>query len=157
MIVIGLILLVFAVGLLCWLVFALAIRALAFYAGLAAMLFASSTGAGVIGAVIVGLCAGAATDAIARNAFAIMKSELPRAVIAFIVVAPAAFAGYHATLGLGSIAIPPSAWRQSLALLGALLVGAAALARLVGTSAPPGDRRAAAGTSAQSEPARTTG
>jgi hypothetical protein len=156
MIVVGLILPVFAVGLTCWLVFALAVRALAFYAGIAAMLFATCTGAGAIGAIIVGLCAGAATDAFARLAFAITKSSLPRAVIAFVVVAPAVFAGYHATVGLCSMAIPSNAWRLPLALLGALLVGGAALSRLAGTSAPPGDRRAAAARSAQSESARTT-
>ncbi len=54
MLVIGIVLSVFGLGFFCWLLFALAIYALPFLAGLTAGLAAFHSGAGVIGALIVG-------------------------------------------------------------------------------------------------------
>jgi hypothetical protein len=36
---------------------------------------------------------------------------------------PAAFAGYHAALGLAQIGVPAEGWRQAFALIGAIVVG----------------------------------
>jgi hypothetical protein len=61
MIIIGIILSVFGVGFFCWLLFTLAVYALPFFAGLFVGLAAFHSGAGVIGALIVGVLAGGAT------------------------------------------------------------------------------------------------
>jgi len=61
MIVIGLIVSVFGVGFLCWLLFTLAVYALPFFVGMTTGLAAYHSGAGVIGALVVGFAAGAVT------------------------------------------------------------------------------------------------
>jgi hypothetical protein len=61
MIIIGIILSVFGVGFFCWLLFTLAVYALPFFTGLFVGLAAFHSGAGVIGALIVGVLAGGAT------------------------------------------------------------------------------------------------
>ena len=95
-------------------------------AGLAAF----HTGAGVIGALIVGVLAGGATLAIGQIVFAMVRSPLIRAVIALLYAVPAAIAGYHATLGLAHIGVPSEAWREVFAVIGAVLVGGTAWARM---------------------------
>jgi hypothetical protein len=61
MIIIRIILSMFGVGFFCWLLFTLAVYALPFFAGLFVGLAAFHSGAGVIGALIVGVLAGGAT------------------------------------------------------------------------------------------------
>jgi hypothetical protein len=64
MLVIGLMLSVFGIGLFCWLVFTLAAYALPFFVGLTAGMAAFHSGAGV-GALVVGVIAGALTLVVA--------------------------------------------------------------------------------------------
>ena len=52
MVVIGLILIVFGVGFLCWLLFMLAVYVLPFFVGMTAGLAAYHSGAGVLGALV---------------------------------------------------------------------------------------------------------
>ena len=59
MIVIGLIVSAFGIGFLCWLLFTLAVYALPFFAGITVGLAAYHSGAGVVGALVVGFAAGA--------------------------------------------------------------------------------------------------
>jgi hypothetical protein len=61
MLVIGLILSMFGIGLFCWLIFTLAVCALPFFVGLTAGMAAFHGDAGVIGALLVGVVAGALT------------------------------------------------------------------------------------------------
>jgi hypothetical protein len=130
MIILGIILIIAGIGFLCWLLFTLAVYALPFFAGLAAGLAAYHSGAGVVGAIIVAIFAGGATFALAQVAFARARRPLVRAAIGLLYTAPAAIAGYEATLGLARIAIPSEGWRQSIAVVGALLVAGSAWARL---------------------------
>ena len=55
MLVIGLILSMFGIGLFCWLIFTLAVYALPFFIGLTAGMAAFHSGAGVLGALLVGV------------------------------------------------------------------------------------------------------
>ncbi len=64
-----------------------------------------------------------------KLAFAATRSLLVRAAIALL-FAPAAVAGYHATLGLAQIGVPSEGWRQAFAIIGAVLVGATAWTRM---------------------------
>jgi 4-amino-4-deoxy-L-arabinose transferase-like glycosyltransferase len=84
----------------------------------------------VIGAIIVGVFAGGATLAIGQVAFAMINSPLIRAAIALLYAVPATIAGYHATLGLAHIGVPSEAWREVFAVIGAVLVGGTAWARM---------------------------
>ncbi len=130
MIVIGLILSVFGIGFFCWLLFTLVVYALPFLAGLSAGLAAFNSGSGVIGALIVGVLAGGATLAIGQIAFARVRTPLFRAVSGLLYAVPASIAGYQATLGLAHIGVPSEGWREAFAVVGTVLVGGTAWARM---------------------------
>ena len=130
MLVIGLILSMFGIGLFCWLIFTLAVYALPFFVGLTAGMAAFHGGAGVIGALLVGIVAGALTLGIGQIAFAVVRPLPLRAVIAAAFAIPAAIAGYHAVLGLSQIGVPSLVWREVFAWIGAILIGGTAWARM---------------------------
>ena len=130
MVVIGLVLSVVGLGFFCWLLFTLAVYALPFFAGFSAGLAAFHSGAGVIGALIVGVLTGGATLAIGQIAFATVRTPLIRVLIGLLYAVPAGIAGYHASLGLGEIGVPSEGWREAFAIVGAVLVGATAFARM---------------------------
>ena len=130
MLVIGLILSIFGIGLFCWLIFTLAVYALPFFVGLTAGMAAFHGGAGVLGAILVGIVIGALTLGIGQVAFALVKPMALRAVIAAAFAIPAAIAGYHAVLGLSQIGVPSLLWREVFAWIGAILIGGTAWARM---------------------------
>ena len=136
MLVIGLILSVFGIGLFCWLIFTLAVYALPFFIGLTAGMAAFHSGAGVIGALLIGIVAGALTLGIGQVAFAVVRPLALRAVIAAAFAVPAAIAGYHAVLGLSQIGVPSLIWREVFAWIGAILVGGTAWARMTVLAEP---------------------
>jgi len=141
MLIIGIILAIVALAYLCWVLFALAVYALPFFAGLSAGLAAYHSGSGPIGAIIVGAVAGAVTLLLGQVAFATVRSPLIRATVALVFAAPAALAGYHAALGLAQVAIPEEAWREAMAVAGAVIVAATAFLRMA-IFAPPDAGRA---------------
>lgn len=130
MLVIGLILGMFGISLFCWLIFTLAVYALPFFVGLTAGMAAFHGGAGVIGALVVGVVAGALTLVVGQIAFAVVRPLVLRAVIAAAFAVPAAIAGYHAVLGLSQIGVPSLVWREVFAWIGAIFIGGTAWARM---------------------------
>lgn len=112
----------------CWAVFNLTVYAVPAFVGL----FAHQTGAGTVGAILVGLAAAAVTPGGSQRLFTIARSRRARRLLALAFAAPAAFAGYHAGLGVAGTSIDSAVWRQVIALLGAALVGATAASRLAG-------------------------
>jgi hypothetical protein len=145
MLVIGLVLSVAGIGFFCWLLFTLVVYALPFFAGLTASVAAFHGGSGVIGALVVGVLAGGATLAIGQIAFATVRTPLTRAAIALLFAGPAAVAGYHATFGLAHIGVPSEGWREAFAIVGAVLVGGTAWARMSPLVPSHVDRRVAEG------------
>jgi hypothetical protein len=130
MAIIGIVLSIFGLGFFCWLLFTLAVYALPFFAGLTVGLAAFHSGSGVVGAFTVGILAGAATLAIGQIAFATVRTPLVRAAIGLLYAVPAAIAGYHVTLGSAHVGIPSGGWRAAFAVLGAILIGGTAWARI---------------------------
>src|SRR5579872_5609240 len=130
MLVIGLILSMFGIGLFCWLIFTLAVYALPFFVGLTAGIAAFHGGAGVIGALLVGVVAGALTLGVGQIAFAVVRPLPLRAAIAAAFAIPAAIAGYYAVLGLSQIGVPSLIWREVFAWIGAIIIGGTAWARM---------------------------
>jgi hypothetical protein len=126
----GIVLSVVGLGFFCWLLFTLAVYALPFFAGATAALAAFHGGSGVIGALVIGVFAGGVTLAIGQIAFVTAPTPLIRAVIALLYAVPAATAGYYATLGLALVAVPSEGWREAFAVVGAILVGGTAFARM---------------------------
>ena len=135
MLAIGLVLNTVGLGLFCWLIFTLAVYALPFFVAVNAGMLAFH-GAGVVGASIVGIAAGAVTLAVGQTAFSIARSLILRAAIAAVFAIPAAVAGYHVVLVMSQIGVPSMAWREVFACLGAVFIGGTAWTRLTVFAAP---------------------
>ena len=130
MIIIGIILGVAAIGFLCWILFSLAVYALPFFAALSAGMWAYHSNAGPVGAILVGIVAGAATLVAGQVAFAFVRSTWIRIAFALLFAAPAVFAGYYATFGLAKLTIPSGAWQVAFSIFGAIVVGVTAWTRM---------------------------
>jgi hypothetical protein len=125
------------IGVLCWLMFTLAIFALPFFVGLTVGIWAFHTGAGVFGGILVGLAAGAATFGAGRFALALIRWTWLRLLIILIFVVPAAAAGYGATHGLAHLMMPSETFQMIFSVIGAIAVAITAFVRLIAL-APPG-------------------
>ena len=157
MIVIGVILSFVVLAYLCWLLFALAVYALPFFAGATAAFAAYNSGSGLIAGIVVGVIAGSIVVVLGRVAFAWLRSPAMRAALALLFIVPAAVAGYHATLGLVHLFIPADAWRDAIAIAGATVVAVTAGVRMA-FSAPPGTgQRAVADVTSPNSPPPCTG
>lgn len=115
---------------LCWLLFNLAVVALPLFVSVSAGMAAIQSGAGPIGAIVVGLAAGTATLALGQLVFTTVPSRPVRIGVAILFAAPAAFAGYHAAHGVAALVIPSETWRQTFSVVGAFSVGLTALGRM---------------------------
>ena len=142
------------IALFCWLLFALAVNALPFFVGATALLAAYQSGAGPVGAIVVGLFVGAALLAGGQRAIVAARSPQLRAAIILLFAAPAAIAGYHAIHGLARFSASSKPWQEAFkpwqeafAVVGAITLGATAWARMTSASANV-DRRVLARSSA---------
>ena len=149
MILVGLALSLIAVGLLCWLLFTLAVHATPFFVGVTAAFAAFNYDAGVNGAFVVGLIASVVTLVLSQAVFAVAKSPAIRCAIALLIAAPAAVAGFHATLGLAQVGVSSEIWRDVFAVIGGVLVGCTAFGRLARSASPISHERGVAFISAQ--------
>ena len=130
MLALGLLLNIAGVGLFCWLIFTLAVCALPFFVGLYVFMLALHSGAGVLGAPLVGIVAGGVTLAIGQTAFAMTRSIILRAIIAALFAVPAALAGYQVVFAMSQTGVPSLVWREIFACLGAAFIGGTAWTRL---------------------------
>jgi len=88
-----------AIAFFCWLLFTLAVFALPLVAGVYAVLWVYHTGAGRLGAAIVGLAAAGATFGIGQWLLVFVPWTWAKRLIIAVYTAPAAVAGYCATTG----------------------------------------------------------
>lgn len=136
MIFIGIFFSIAAIGFFCWLLFTLAVFALPLFAGVTAGMWAYDTGAGWLGAILVGALAGGLTFGICQLLLVFVRPLWARAVIALAFVAPAAIAGYHATHGIVKHTMPSEGWQLTFSVVGALAVGVTALIRMAAMATP---------------------
>lgn len=140
----GILLSIAAIGFFCWLLFTLAIFALPVFAGLGVATWAYHTGAGWLGAILVGIVAGGLTLGIGQFLLAIVRPMWAKLTIAAIFVAPAVFAGYHAVHGIVKHTMPSETWQIVFSVVGAIAVGITAFLRIAGMAAPvPANQRLA--------------
>ena len=132
---IGIILSIAAIGVLCWLLFTLAVFALPFFAGVAAGTWAYHTGSGWLGAIIVGIVGAGLTLAAGQILLGVVRPLWARLLIAAVFVAPAALAGYHATHGIVKHTMPSETWQIAFSVIGMIAVGATALVRIADMAA----------------------
>lgn len=126
-----------AIGVLCWLLFTLAVFALPAFVGATVGVWAHGTGAGVAGAILVGLVAAAATLAVGQLAIIFVRPVWLKLIVAIAFVAPAALAGFHATHGIVKHLMPSEAWQITFSVIGAIAVGITALVRVAGMATAP--------------------
>ena len=146
MIFLGTILSIAAIGFFCWLLFTLAVFALPLFAGVTAGGWAYQTGAGWLGAILIGTVAAGLALGAGQLLLGLVRPLWARLLIALAFVAPAAIAGYHATHGIVKHTMPSEAWQIAFSIVGALAVGATAFMRVAGMAATvtPGRRLARA-------------
>jgi hypothetical protein len=136
MIFLGIIFGIAAIGVLCWLLFTLAIYALPAFAGVTAGMWAYDTGAGWPGGIAIGLVAAGLIFGVGQQLLAVARPLWLRIAIALAFVAPAAIAGYHATHGIVKHAMPSETWQIAFSVVGAIAVGIAAFLRVAAMAAP---------------------
>ena len=72
----------------------------------------------------------------AQTIFSLVRTPILRIAVALMFAVPAALAGYYATYGLSGLTITSVPWRQVFAVIGAVVIGVTAWARLA--ASPPG-------------------
>jgi hypothetical protein len=130
MLALGLLLNTVGLGVICWLMFTLAVYILPFFVALNVGFWAYHSGAGVLGTPLVAIAAGGMTLAILQITFAMTQSLILRAVIAAGFALPATLAGYHLALAIAQLGVLSFAWQQVFACVGALFIGGTAWTRL---------------------------
>ena len=135
MIVLGILLSIAAICFFCWLLFTLAVFALPFFVGMSAGTWAYHTGAGWLGAILVGLTAAGLTLGLGQILLMTIRPLWARLLIALAFVAPAVFAGYHATHGILKHTMPSETWQMTFSVIGAIAVGVTAFTRVAGMAA----------------------
>jgi hypothetical protein len=126
MLALGLVLNTVGIGLFCWLIFTLAVYALPVFVAVTVGMAAFHSGAGFLGAPLVGIVAGSVTLAIGQTAFAIARFPILRAAIAAAFAVPAAIAGYYVVFAMSQLGMPSLAWCEVFACLGAVFIGGTA-------------------------------
>ncbi len=132
MIALGILVSIAAVGTMCWLLLNLAVFALPFFIGLNAGTWAYGTGAGWLGAILVGLVAAGLTLVVGQGLLMLIRPIWARLLITLASVAPAGMAGFYATLGIVKHTMPSEAWQIIFSVIGAVAVGVTAFLRVAG-------------------------
>ncbi len=135
--VLGVVFSLLGIGMLVALMFHMAILALPLFAAVAVGRFVYETGAGALGAIVVGMVACAAALGVGQAILLMTRSMVVRLAVGLTFTAPAAFAGYHLVLDLAHIGGARGAWQQVFAAVGAVGIGVAAMMRLATPLIPP--------------------
>lgn len=135
MILLGTLMSIAAIGILCWLLFTLAVHALPFFIALHAGAWAYGAGVGWLGAILAGLAAAALTLAIGAALLVLLRPVWARLLVGLAFVVPAGLAGFHATRGVAGMFLPSEAWQLAFAVVGAIAVGLSALGQVAGIAA----------------------
>lgn len=130
MIILGILLSIAAIGFFCWLLFTLAVFALPLFVGMGVGAWAYQSGAGLLGAILAGLFAAGLTLGVGQIGLMLARTTWARLLIAFVFVAPAIIAGYHATHGIVKHTMPSETWQHLFSVIGAIAVGCAAFVRV---------------------------
>jgi len=135
MILLGIILSIAAIDFFCWLLFTLAVFALPFFAGVTVGAWAYHTGAGWLGAIVIGVIGAGLTLGIGQLLLMVVRPLWAKLLIALVFVAPAVIAGYHATHGIVKHTMPSETWQVVFSVIGAVAVGVTAFMRVAGMAA----------------------
>jgi MFS family permease len=125
-----------AIGMLCWLLFTLAVFALPALIGVSAGIWAHQTGAGIVGTIVIGAFAAGITLGVGQLLLAVLRPTWLKLLVALAFVAPAAIAGFHAAHGIVRHTMPSETWQSVFSIVGAIAVAVTAFIRVT-TVIPP--------------------
>ena len=117
-------------GVICWILFNLAVYALPFFVAVTVGHYLFTSEVGLIGAVAGAFLAGALTLILGQIAFATIRSTSVRLALGALFALPAGLAGFHAIKGLSQIGSADETWTLVFGVLGAIIVGVTAWARV---------------------------
>ena len=119
-----------AIGVLCWLLFTLAVFALPAFIGVSAGIWAHETGAGLLGAIVIGAVGAVIALGVGQLLLAILRPAWLKILVALAFVAPAAIAGFHATHGIVKHTMPSETWQLVFSVIGAIAVAVTTFIRV---------------------------
>ena len=126
-----------AIGVLCWLLFTLAVFALPAVVGVSVGIWAHQTGAGLLGAIVIGAVGAGTALGIGQLLLAVLRPAWLKILVALAFVAPAAIAGFHATHGILKHTMPSETWQLVFSVIGAIAVAVTTFIRVTSLT-PPG-------------------
>ena len=123
-------------GVICWVLFNLAVYALPFFVAVTVGHTLYTSEVGLMGAILAAFVAGAATLVLGQIAFATIRSTPIRLALGALYALPAGIAGFHAIKGLSGIGGASETWTFVFASVGAVVVGVTAWARIAALAGP---------------------
>ena len=132
-------------GVICWVLFNLAVYALPFFVAVTVGHALYTSEVGLIGAIAAAFFAGAATLILGQIAFATIRSTPIRLALGALYALPAGIAGFHAIKGLSRMGGAGETWTLVFAGVGAAIVGVTAWARVTALAGSEDDVSAASG------------
>lgn len=121
---------VLGLGVICWVLFNLAVYALPFFVAMTVGYYLHGTDTGIIAVIVGAFLAGGFTLALGQVAFATIRSVPIRLVLGALYAIPAGLAGFHAIKGLSAIGGAGETWALVYAGIGTIIVGTTAWARV---------------------------
>ena len=130
-------------GVICWVLFNLAVYALPFFVAVTVGHYAYTADVGLVGAIAAAFFAGAATLILGQIAFATIRSTPIRLTLGALYALPAGVAGFHAIKGLSGMGGADETWTLVFAGIGAVIIGVTAWARVTALAGSEDDVSAA--------------
>ncbi|MEM9369664.1 MAG: hypothetical protein AAGA26_00775 [Pseudomonadota bacterium] len=130
---------ILGLGLMVYVLFAVAVYALPFFVALTVGMHLYETDAGVITAIVVAMFAGAITLVLGQIVFSKVQSVPIRLAIGAVFAAPAGVAGFSAIKGLSQIGGASEGWTLTFAIIGGIVTAGTAWVRVASLAGPIGE------------------
>ena len=133
-------------GVICWVLFNLAVYALPFFVAVTVGHTLYTWEVDLMGAIAAAFIAGAATLIFGQIAFATIRSTPVRLTLGAIYALPAGIASFHAIKGLSGMGGAGETWTLVFAGIGAVVIGVTAWGRVAALAGPENEARSTQGT-----------
>ncbi|WP_290559350.1 hypothetical protein [Aestuariivita sp.] len=130
---------ILGLGLMVYVLFAVAVYALPFFVALTVGMHLYETEAGVVTAIVIAMFAGAITLVLGQIVFAKVQSIPIRLAIGALFAAPAGVAGFSAIRGLSEIGGASEGWTLAFAIIGGIVTAGTAWVRVASLAGPIGE------------------
>lgn len=113
-----------------WAMYKVIVYALPCLLGLGVASLAINTGAGLVGAILMGLATAVLSFSLARFVLAHVRSRTLRWALAAVFALPSAALAHNVGMGALVLSVPTELWRQGLAIIFALIISVIAFVRM---------------------------